>query len=363
MIRPGAHGRTVLTALAALATAASLLVVPTGPAVADPDLAAARQQASALRTQVEALTVAAELATEHYDGITDQLATLATREGLARRQLDAARVAHDGSLREVEARARAIYMAGGTAGLYATLLDGQDIGDLLSRIAAVHAVMDASSIDVADRAAVTDQAADIALELGQLADQQSALEAQAEDAAAEVTRLLDQSQALLEQADARVRTLVADEAARAHALAWASSQTRLAELGLLQADAPPGTGWAPQAIAAARAMIGRPYQWGAVGPETFDCSGLTGWAYRQAGLSLPRTSRQQWFAGRAVPLNELAPGDLLFWATDVTNPSTIHHVGIYVGGGRMIDAPRTGMPVRETGVLLDGLIGAIRPGV
>ena len=63
-----------------------------------------------------------------------------------------------------------------------------------------------------------------------------------------------------------------------------------------------------------------------------------------------------------MPLAELAPGDLLFWATDLTDPATIHHVGIYVGGGRMIDAPRTGMPVRETGVVLDGLIGAVRPG-
>jgi cell wall-associated NlpC family hydrolase len=63
-----------------------------------------------------------------------------------------------------------------------------------------------------------------------------------------------------------------------------------------------------------------------------------------------------------VALSDLAPGDLLFWAVDVTNPATIHHVAMYVGAGRMIEAPRTGLTVRETAVPLDGLIGAVRPG-
>lgn len=364
-------GLALVAASAALTCVAGLLAGAAGPAYADPDgastggrssIASARAEAAALHERVEALAVQAEAATEQYDGIADQLAALATREGLARRQLDQARSDRDASVSAVEARARAIYMAGGTAGLYATLLEGRDIGDLLTRAAAIHAVMTVDGSDVAARAAVVDQAGAIALELRRLADEQSALEAAAEASAAEVTRLLDESQALLAAVDSRVRGLMEAEAARARAVAWASSQARLADLGLLQSDAPAGNGWASGAIAAARTMLGRPYQWGAVGPDSFDCSGLTGWAYRQAGLALPRTSRQQWFAGRQVPLAELAPGDLLFWATDVTNPATIHHVGIYVGGGRVIDAPRTGLTVRETGVVLDGLIGAVRPG-
>jgi cell wall-associated NlpC family hydrolase len=97
------------------------------------------------------------------------------------------------------------------------------------------------------------------------------------------------------------------------------------------------------------------------GPRSFDCSGLTGWAYEHAGISLPRTSRQQWNAGRRVPLGALAPGDLLFWAFDTEDPSTIHHVGIYIGGGEMIHAPHTGDVVRVAGLWMDGYMGAVRP--
>ena len=113
----------------------------------------------------------------------------------------------------------------------------------------------------------------------------------------------------------------------------------------------------------ALAQLGKPYLWGATGTASFDCSGLTGWAFRQAGVNLPRTSRQQWFAGPHVGLADLAPGDLLFWADDVARPGSIHHVALYVGGGRMIAAPRAGTLVREQAVYASGYIGAVRPGV
>ena len=118
---------------------------------------------------------------------------------------------------------------------------------------------------------------------------------------------------------------------------------------------------AQQALSAARTQIGKPYEWGATGPGSFDCSGLTGWAYAQAGIGLPRTSREQWFVGHHVGLADLQPGDLLFWATDPTNPATIHHVAIYAGNGYMIAAPHTGANVQLQKVYLGGFIGATRP--
>ena len=93
----------------------------------------------------------------------------------------------------------------------------------------------------------------------------------------------------------------------------------------------------------------------------FDCSGLVRWAYAQAGLPLPRTSRAQWWAGRPVDVGGLRPGDLVFWASDPTDPATIHHVGIYVGQALMVHAPHTGALVRVDPLRPDGYAGATRP--
>jgi cell wall-associated NlpC family hydrolase len=143
----------------------------------------------------------------------------------------------------------------------------------------------------------------------------------------------------------------------------------LAELDLLQsgsfdaaADGPAATPFAARAIAAARSQIGEPYLWGGTGPDAWDCSGLVQWAYRQAGINLSRTSRQQWFDAPRIALADLRAGDLIFWAWDTADPSTIHHVAMYTGGGRMVEAPRTGLDVREIPVYLNGYIGAVRPG-
>ncbi len=122
----------------------------------------------------------------------------------------------------------------------------------------------------------------------------------------------------------------------------------------------PGTE-AEQAVAAAHTVLGRPYQWGATGPNTFDCSGLTQWAYRQAGVEIPRVSRAQWYSGPRVALADLAVGDLLFWAEDTSDPASIYHVGMYIGAAEVLYAPRTGDVVKIGPVRLDNLIGAVRP--
>ncbi|WP_410662151.1 NlpC/P60 family protein [Amycolatopsis sp. lyj-84] len=122
---------------------------------------------------------------------------------------------------------------------------------------------------------------------------------------------------------------------------------------------PPGA--ANDALQAALSKRGSEYQWGATGPGEFDCSGLTSWAYKQAGVSLPRTSRQQYTAGKAVPLDRLVPGDLVFYDDGTGDPGAIHHVGMYVGNGKMVDAPTEGQLVDVRSVKGDGhLMGARR---
>ncbi|WP_446042086.1 NlpC/P60 family protein [Streptomyces sp. SID1121] len=112
---------------------------------------------------------------------------------------------------------------------------------------------------------------------------------------------------------------------------------------------------AAAAVAFAYAAIGKPYVWGATGPGSFDCSGLTQAAWSAAGVSLPRTTYTQINAGQRVPRSQLAPGDLVFFY------SGISHVGIYVGDGKMIHAPRTGTNVRIAPIDQMPFAGATRP--
>jgi cell wall-associated NlpC family hydrolase len=109
-------------------------------------------------------------------------------------------------------------------------------------------------------------------------------------------------------------------------------------------------------------QLGKPYLWGGAGPDSFDCSGLTMVAWAHAGVQLLHYTGYQWQEGPHVPLSQLRRGDLLFYATNTSDPSTIHHVAIYIGHGMMVNAPYTGAFVRIDGMYAPGgLIGAVRP--
>ncbi|MGW1896860.1 NlpC/P60 family protein [Streptomyces hirsutus] len=105
---------------------------------------------------------------------------------------------------------------------------------------------------------------------------------------------------------------------------------------------------AEKALAFARAQIGKPYVWGATGPDSYDCSGLTQGAWKAAGVSLPRTTYAQVEAGTTVAVSQAQPGDLVFFYDDIT------HVGVYIGNGMMIHAPKPGTYVREESIFYDG---------
>lgn len=105
---------------------------------------------------------------------------------------------------------------------------------------------------------------------------------------------------------------------------------------------------AGKAIAFARAQIGKPYVWGATGPGSYDCSGLTQAVWKAAGVTLPRTTYDQVNAGTTVPLSAIEPGDLVFFYDDIS------HVGLYIGNGMMIHAPKPGAYVREESIFYAG---------
>jgi cell wall-associated NlpC family hydrolase len=113
---------------------------------------------------------------------------------------------------------------------------------------------------------------------------------------------------------------------------------------------------APSAVAAAQAQLGKPYQWGGAGPDTFDCSGLTAWAWKAAGVTLVHNAATQWDQVADIPTSALQPGDLVFFG----DPG-VYHVGLYIGGSQMIEAAKTGTPVRVSSPWRPDLVGAGRP--
>ncbi|OKJ21011.1 hypothetical protein AMK21_13920 [Streptomyces sp. CB00316] len=158
------------------------------------------------------------------------------------------------------------------------------------------------------------------------------------------TKLAD-ARKLLATLTAAERAAYERSADAAHGGGPATSADRAAEGAHADRSAPRSSAAAPnsraaRAVSFAHGAIGKPYVWGATGPNAFDCSGLTQAAWKAAGVSLPRTTYTQINAGQRVSRSELAPGDLVFFY------SGISHVGLYIGGGQMIHAPRPGAPVR-----------------
>lgn len=355
--------------LGVLSTATALVagLAQAVPAAADPSVQDARAQAAALQTEVAQLQTQAEVATERYDATEAHLAQVVTQHVLAQRQLEAAQNAVHGGTTALDRRVRALYMSGGPLTLIATVLDSDNIDDALTRLRAVRSVVaaDRSHLDAANSA--LGDASRIERKLRDLAQVRTKLQKAAADQADAVQSLLAQQQTLLAGANAQVAQLVAaQQAAAARAAAegfaarLAAARAAVIDPSLLGGSQPPDAA-AAAAIAAATTQLGTPYVWGAAGPHTFDCSGLVQWAYAQAGVVLPRVAADQWNAGPHPGLAQLAPGDLLFWATDPSDPSTIHHVAIYLGGGNMIAAPHTGDVVRVQPVYLTGFVGATRP--
>ncbi|MFF7317935.1 NlpC/P60 family protein [Streptomyces albogriseolus] len=132
------------------------------------------------------------------------------------------------------------------------------------------------------------------------------------------------------------------------------AQRALVASGALSgANAPSAAG--ERAVRYAVEQLGKPYEWGAEGPETYDCSGLTSQAWRAAGAEVPRTSQEQWARLERIDLVELRPGDLVVYFHDAT------HVALYLGDGMVVQAPRPGARIKVSPVAANPVLGAVRP--
>ncbi len=357
---------------AALALGALLCSGLPGAAHASP-VGDAKQQAAALRVRVDALRIQAEIATEDYDAAYAQLGVAVTEHLSAQRALQLAQQASGLTSNRTSLRFRALYMSGGTSALYARVLQSSSVFEMADRVRQVQAVLreDRTATRAAGQVVVGRQAAE--RRLADTAASSVRLQRQVADRGDAVRGLLAQTDALLAAADSRVRVLAeeqrrADEVAAAARAAAAlaaatASASATAEAALSTLPNVPTSSRAAAALTFAQAQLGKPYVWGAVGPSSYDCSGLTGAAYAAAGVHLPRVASQQWSSGPHIALADLEPGDLMFWASNLSNPDTIHHVALYLGNSMMLAAPHTGDVVKIQPVYLDGYMGAVRPGV
>jgi cell wall-associated NlpC family hydrolase len=192
----------------------------------------------------------------------------------------------------------------------------------------------------------------------------SRLVAQASSASSSLTPGISSEQGAVEELDQRLAA--AADQAQAQQLELAAAWLRAANarppaprtapapsVAAPPADAGPGQ----RALAAADAELGKPYRYAGAGPDSFDCSGLTMWAWRAAGVSLPHSATDQYLSTPHVALSSLQPGDLLYFGSSTSN---IAHVAMYVSPGRMIEAEETGTVV-SINPMRSGLVGASRP--
>ncbi|WP_344389711.1 C40 family peptidase [Streptomyces vastus] len=162
----------------------------------------------------------------------------------------------------------------------------------------------------------------------------------------------------LEDVEELLASLSADQLAELAELEKASeaeAQEELVASGALGSSARPPSRKGEAALRYAVEQIGKPYEWGAEGPDTYDCSGLTSEAWAYAGQTVPRTSQEQWDQLDRVPLSELRPGDLVVYFPEAT------HVALYLGNGKVIHAPRPGATVKVSPLAANPVLGAVRP--
>ena len=323
----------------------------------------------------------AEILTQNYDKAMVDEQQAQTAYTTAVDKLAAARSAERSSQREVGALAANEYETeGGFDPMAAMLGDAHGMQAYLNQMG-LGQVFTNNRTDVLAKnnadsvvAGVFRSEASTALRQKKTAAQQAAqLRTAVQAAVARQLTAVKQSQAVTGQLSGGLQSAknhenhLANQRAQALAAAAAAAERARASSTL---SAPPSsyTGSAASSsqgdIAAdfALSQIGKPYQWGAAGPSTYDCSGLAMVAWSQAGVSLLHYTGDQWDEGTHVPLNDMERGDLIFYATNNSDPATIHHVGIYIGGGQMVDAPYTGVDVRIDSIYQPGQpIGAVRP--
>jgi peptidoglycan DL-endopeptidase CwlO len=338
---------TVVLVVSGLATSAA--------APSQSDLEAAKKRLLELERDFE-------LVVEEYNATHEQLTQLQFKIGVTAKEVQEI----ENRMRSKEEAAVAVAVElykSGTAGTLEAVLSSESLAEMESRLNYLSSSEQAQSQIfeslAADRTELEGKIADLEEARDAAAQKEEQLEALRADIDAKVADQQDEIADLTAAIERAERRAAAREAAAQAATAAAARAPAPFTSSVSSAPVPTVTASNPNAQAAvdaALSQVGKPYQWGASGPDAYDCSGLTMWAWGQAGVSLPHNSGMQYAATGRVAQSDLEPGDLLFFG------SPIHHVGMYVGNGQMVEAPYTGLTVRVTAAFRSDYVGAGRPG-
>jgi cell wall-associated NlpC family hydrolase len=341
----GPRSRPVCRVLLTLAAAVLVAAAPAGHAYADPTSADVEKQ-------IDAQWVKLEPVIEQFNRVRAELTANQTKSAaLAKRIEPLGRTVQDTQQR-ISAIAATYYRGGSVAALNAVLDSASptELGDrlhLLDRLAR----SERQEIDTltAQRTRYAGQKQALDALIATQKRQQADLATRKKQIDAEIKRL-EALHDRLQAAEAAAR------AAAARNTTTPTSSTGSLYIGGKCPAVPAVTAKAATAAKTACAQIGDPYVWGAAGPDSFDCSGLTQYAWKAAGVSLTHYTGAQWDEGTPVAKADLRTGDLVFFYPDV------HHVGMYVGNGLIVHASRTGVPVKMADMANMDYTGARRPG-
>jgi peptidoglycan DL-endopeptidase CwlO len=332
---------SIVLVAALMVAGSTLLTAGAGPAAAAPT------SASDLQRRLEGLNRQADQQVEDY--LQAKLAVERTRKSMRsmQRQLDDVRGQLADARASIAARAAVAYVRGPATDV-ASLLAASDPTDALERAQLLDLLATHDADQVLGARAIERSAEARANDLAAVERKQAAILDQMARRKARIEQLVTKTEQTLDQ-------LRAAERRRAAA---ANRPATTAPSGDSPTPTPPPkavSGNVGAVIRYAYAQLGKPYQWGATGPGSFDCSGLTMMAWAQAGVSLPHSSRAQIGIGRQVTRSELQPGDLIF------RYSPISHVSLYVGNGQQISATHTGSTVKLQSAFQGEIVGFSRP--
>ena len=328
-----------------------MLTIPTSlPAAADPALTVAEAKA-----QIEQLQTDSAAIDQDYVGVKEQID--AARAKLALKHSDVQAQAE--RVTRLKAQVGQVALAqfqNRNLDTAAQLFVTKDTEGFLSQISTVEKVNENQNSVLQDyqqeQASLADLEHSTQTDLAALSEQETQLKQLRASSDAKLT----EAKAVLAKLSRAEQERLAAEQKKADAKALAEGVAS----DPTSTGAPPvtGTGRGAKALAFARSQLGKPYRFGAAGPNAYDCSGLTSAAWRAAGVTLPRTSQAQFHAGRYVAEADLQPGDLVFFYSS-TRPS---HVALYVGNGMVIHAPHPGASVSYIQMKYMPYSGARRPG-
>jgi cell wall-associated NlpC family hydrolase len=324
--RPARARRLRTGVLIGASAAVSLALLP-GTAAAEPGQAENSRQAARLVADAShKLEVVTERFNEARESLRAQKAEVKKAEK-ARAEADEELAALDGRIRDI---ARSAYTGDSPTATLDLMLSSDSADEFVSSLGTLEAIAGHTDAAITEVATAADEAQSARAEATKAAD----------DAAATLDRIRKQ------QADLEAR--IADYEEQYDRLSAAEqAEVDQAHTGTVVASpkAAPAPGRAAQvAVDTAMAQIGDPYVWAAAGPDAFDCSGLTQYAYAAAGVSLPHSSSMQSQMGTPVSRSQLQPGDLVFFYSPVS------HVGMYIGNGQMVHASTSGQPVQVASI-------------